>query len=290
MITNVPSAGTKRTSLLVERARRAPKLTMEQERDLLQRWQETRDTKVGNRLVECNLRVVVALAVQYRHYQVGVDLLVAEGSMGLVRAMDRFDLTRTTRFSTYAAYWIRYYMMEYIIRAWSVVGGGSGALKSRVFFRLRRERAKVYNQMGEGNEADASLASAMNVTVPQLTKLKSRLEHRDLSLELSSSGGDSRRTILDTLGVSASQHDELDSAQTIARVQPVLKLALEKLNGRERAIVLDRLMGCEDTVPSLSELGARFGVSRERVRQLEGAVKRKLRAIMIETGAVDATA
>jgi RNA polymerase sigma-32 factor len=130
----------------------------------------------------------------------------------------------------------------------------------------------------------------MNVTVPQLTKLKSRLEHRDLSLELSSSGGDSRRTILDTLGVSASQHDELDSAQTIARVQPVLKLALEKLNGRERAIVLDRLMGCEDTVPSLSELGARFGVSRERVRQLEGAVKRKLRAIMIETGAVDATA
>jgi RNA polymerase sigma-32 factor len=126
----------------IRQAADAPRLTREEEKELIRRWQRSRDRKAAEKLARCSMRYVVAIACKYRRYNVPIDVLISEGNLGLVRAMDKFDLEQENRFSTYATYWIRYYVLDHIMRSWSIVGGGSGALKTRLFFRLRLEKGK----------------------------------------------------------------------------------------------------------------------------------------------------
>lgn len=261
---------------MVQRAYAAPRLSREEERELLARWQNHRDKKAAAKLTACSLRFVVAVANKHRRYAVPVDVLVSEGSLGLVQAMDKFDLQQETRFSTYATYWIRFYIIDHIMRTWSIVGGGSGALKTRLFFRLRRERARAWSLYGTTEMADRVVAERLNLTPLELERMSRQLDQRDLSLNVPTRE-DSSATLLDTLPVEADQVQRLERAQALQRLEPVLAEALGTLSARERAIVEHRLMADAEDEQSLSKLGERFGVSRERVRQIEDGLKAKLR-------------
>lgn len=261
---------------LEQKARQAPKLSREEERALIARWQTTGDKKAAELLTKCSMRYVVAMAYKHRRYNVPLDVLISEGSLGLVRAMEKFDLEQDTRFSTYATYWIRYYVNDYIMRNWSVVGGGCGALKTRVFFRLRRERARAWSLYGESEQADKVVAERLELTRKDLARLSHQLEQRDVSLN-APMREDYTTTLLDTLPSDVDQIEHVERSQAIAKLSPLLNDALATLSARERAIVEQRLMAPTEDEESLSKLGEVFGVSRERVRQIEEAVKTKLR-------------
>lgn len=267
------------SSALVARARRQPKLTKVEERELLHRWQVHRDQRAANALAERSLRYVVAVAARYRSYKVPMDVLISEGNLGLVRAMDKFDLNQETRFSTYAMYWIRYYVIEHIMKSWSVVGGGTGALKTRTFFRLRRERARAWSQFGEGEAAEQALAERLNMTRRRVARLTRQIDQRDVSLNVAAYG-DSSVTLMDTLATDAQQHHDVERVQALERFKPVLDEAISGLSERERLILHKRLMAESEDEESLSSLGVTLSVSRERVRQLEEALKRKLRSFI----------
>src|SRR5690606_41440886 len=148
-----------------------------------QTWVMPGDHRSVVKLIAADLRSVVAIAVKYRRYGLPIGELISEGNFGLVHALSKFEPERGNRFVTYAAYWIRAYILNYIIRSWSLVGVGSGALRSKMFFKLRRERVKITNLLGEGEAADEALAERLSIPKDKLGGMLRRLEARDVSLD-----------------------------------------------------------------------------------------------------------
>ncbi len=254
-----------------------PQHTREEELELVRSYREGGSEVAREALVRAHLRHVVAIALKYRRYGLPVADLVAEGNFGIVHALSKFDASRGTRFVTYAAYWIRAYILNYIIRSWSLVGVGSGALRSKTFFKLRRERVRITNLVGEGPEADELLGKAMGMPVEKVTAMVRRLESRDLSLD-AQVWDDSATTVLDTLvSPGNDQEQQVGDQETRLNVQEVVRDSLKHLDKRERYIVEKRLMADREDELSLAEIGRRLGVSRERARQLEARARRKLK-------------
>lgn len=254
-----------------------PQLTREAELELARAWIERADSAAADKLVRAHLRYVVAIALKYRRYGVPLSELIAEGNFGVVHALKKFQPERGNRFVTYAAYWIRAYILNYVIRSWSLVGAGSGALRSKMFFRLRREKVRVLNLVGDGEDADELLATRLGLTKDQVQAMLRRLESRDVSLD-SKVFDDSATSLVDTL-VAPGQ----DQEQTLAtsgihdKLRGAVRDAVKELDERERFIVENRLMADPEDELSLAELGRRLGVSRERARQLEARAKKKLK-------------
>jgi RNA polymerase sigma-32 factor len=254
-----------------------PQHTREEELELVRAYRESGSEAARESLVRAHLRHVVAIALKYRRYGLPVADLVAEGNFGIVHALSKFDATRGTRFVTYAAYWIRAYILNYIIRSWSLVGVGSGALRSKTFFKLRRERVRITNLVGDGPEADELLSKAMNMPVEKVTAMVRRLESRDLSLD-AQVWDDSATTVLDTLVAPGNdQEQQVGDQETRLSVADLVRDSLKHLDKRERYIVEKRLMADREDELSLAEIGRRLGVSRERARQLEARARRKLK-------------
>ncbi len=262
---------------LITQAKRAPKLEREEERTLLRRWQEGRDRSAADRLVQANMRHVVFIALKYRRYGVPVEELIAEGNLGLMRALDKFSADHGTRFGTYAAYWIRSFVVACVLKSRSLVGGGSGVFNTRTFFRLRRERAKARTLLGDTEAANEMVANAMSVPTEQLQQMEQRLDSQDVSLD--SPLHDMPGSMLDTIGEEA-EYEELEHNDTLSKMLAPMNEAFQELNERELYIVKHRLMADPDEELSLSQLGEQFGVSRERVRQLEERAKEKLRTFL----------
>jgi len=273
---------------MVRKANDAPRLSREEERDLIRLWQVHRDKRAAERLTRCSLRYVIAVAYKHRRYDVPVDVLVSEGNLGLIRAMGKFDLEQDTRFSTYATYWIRYYIVDHIMRTWSIVGGGSGALKSRLFFRLRRERARAWSLHGNTETAERLVAERLDLSRQEVSRLSQQIDRRDVSLD-TPLRDESNSTMIDTLCNEADQVEQLARAQILQKLTPLLTEALGTLSARERLIVEQRLMANEEDEQSLSKLGETFGISRERVRQIEDALKAKLRRYISQRCSIDDT-
>jgi RNA polymerase sigma-32 factor len=254
-----------------------PQHTREEEHALVVKYRETGNEAARDALVRAHLRHVVAIALKYRRYGLPVADLVAEGNFGIVHALGKFEPERGTRFVTYAAYWIRAYILNYIIRSWSLVGVGSGALRSKTFFKLRRERVRITNLVGEGPEADELLAQSMNMPTEKVTAMVRRLEARDLSLD-AQVWDDSATTVLDTLVAPGNdQEQQVADGELRLNVQAMVRDSLKHLDKRERYIVEKRLMADREDELSLAEIGRRLGVSRERARQLEARARRKLK-------------
>lgn len=208
--------------------------------------------------------------------------LIAEGNFGIVHALRKFEPERGNRFVTYAAYWIRAYILNYIIRSWSLVGVGSGALRSKMFFKLRRERVRVVNQLGEGEEAEKALAERLGLPREQVMAMLRRLEARDVSLD-TRVYDDSATTLGDTLvSPDADQETQLASDELGDFAIDAVRAAVGQLDARERFIVEKRLLADASDELSLAEIGRRLGVSRERARQLEARAKRKLKLSITE--------
>ncbi len=252
-------------------------LSREDELRFARAWRDDRSQSAADALVRAHLRYVVATAVKYRRYGVPLNELIAEGNFGLVHALKKFDPERGFRFVTYAAYWIRAYILNYIIRSWSLVGSGSGALRSKMFFKLRRERVRLANLVGDRDEAEEMLAQKLNVSRPQLSGMLRRLEARDVSLD-TKVFDDTATALVDTLvSPDESQEQTLSESETLSSLRSVVAGAVSKLDPRERYIVEARLMADSEDKLSLAEIGRSLGVSRERARQLESRAKSKLK-------------
>ena len=248
-------------------------LTPAEERELASRWRHGRDHEAASRLVTANLRFVVKIAFEYRTYGLRLLDLIQEGNLGLLVAVDRFDPERGVRLTTYAVWWIRAYIQEYIRRQWSLVRFGTTRAEQRCFYRLRRERQRL--ERGGGRADPDRLASALGIRREELETIESRITRRDLSLDdpayvdTDETKGD--RLADDRPGPESSVAEQELWDEAKRRIQQ----ALRELDPRERAIVARRYLSAKPA--TLKELGVVFGISRERVRQLEARAKAKLR-------------
>ncbi|MGF1466500.1 MAG: RNA polymerase sigma factor RpoD/SigA [Sandaracinaceae bacterium] len=258
----------------MERVRAIPTLSREDEHDLAVRVREG-DQAAIDKLVESNLRFVVAVALQYRRYGIRISELIAEGNLGLMMAVRKFDPDRGTRFVTYAGYWIRAYVLDLVVRSTTMVGAGSGPLRSKLFFRLRRERAKVSNLAADPEERVRLLAERFDVPPEKMEKMLRRLDARDVSLN-APLFTDSGATLMDALPeTDPDQENVFLDHERQKLLEDNLGSALDVLDQRERFIMEQRYMGDEEV--SLASLGRTLGVSRERARQLEARAKKKLK-------------
>jgi RNA polymerase sigma-32 factor len=269
--------GSSTLSQYIARVQTIPPLSREEEHELACRVRDANDPDAARQLIEANLRYVVAIALSYRRYGVRLADLISEGNVGLMIALRKFDPSRGTRFVTYAAHWIRAYVLDHVIRAWSIVGVGAGPLRSKVFFRLRREKAKILASTSDAIEANERLAERFGTTTDKIALLAHRLEARDVSLD-AKVFDDGASTVLDTLpGQGPTQEEEFFVHERSSAVHARVREAVQKLDPRERFIVEVRMMADGPEELSLAEIGRRLGVSRERARQLEARAKQKLR-------------
>jgi RNA polymerase sigma-32 factor len=274
-----PSLGESGSTLshYIARVQAIQPLSREDEYALACRVRDLGDDEAARQLVEANLRYVVAIALSYRRYGVRLADLVSEGNVGLMIALKKFDPDRGTRFVTYAAHWIRAYVLDHVIRAWSIVGVGAGPLRSKVFFRLRREKAKILASTSDTVEANERLAEKFGTTPEKITMLAHRLEARDVSLD-AKVFDDGAATVLDTLpSGGVSQEEAYLGQERTTAISACVREAVEKLDPRERFIVEVRMMADGQDELSLAEIGRRLGVSRERARQLEARAKQKIK-------------
>lgn len=259
----------------IQRVKGLPALSREEEHELALRVRDHADEAAVEALVRANLKYVVAIAVTYRRYDLRLADLVAEGNVGLVTAVKKFDPDKGTRFVTYASYWIRALILNAVIKNWSLVGGGAGALRSKLFFRLRRERARMSNLVQAREEALDALAEQLGVSSERLEGMLQRLEGRDVSLD-APVFDDGHATGLDLLEDTTAPQDDVVTARAQEQfLGDRVRDAMASLDARERYIVEQRMMADEEL--SLAEIGRRLGVSRERARQLETRAAKKLR-------------
>jgi RNA polymerase sigma-32 factor len=257
----------------IQQVRAIPKLSREEEHELALRALEG-DQEASDRLVEANLRYVIAIALQYRRYGIKLGDLIAEGSVGLVTAVRKFDPHRGTRFVTYAGYWIRAFVLEAVVRSSTMVGAGSGPFRSKLFFRLRRERARLSNVIADPDELIETLASEFDTTKEKMTDLLRRLDQREISLD-APAYQDSESTLVELLPGNYEPQDQIIARRRRQTgIQMRLEGAMSQLDERERLIVEKRILS--DDAASLAALGRELGVSRERARQLEARAKKKL--------------
>ncbi|MCZ6805504.1 MAG: sigma-70 family RNA polymerase sigma factor [Deltaproteobacteria bacterium] len=258
----------------IQQVRAIPKLSREEEHGFALRALDG-DQEAADKLVEANLRYVIAIALQYRRYGVKLGDLIAEGSVGLVTAVRKFDPHRGTRFVTYAGYWIRAFVLEAVVRSSTMIGAGSGPFRSKLFFRLRRERARLSNLIADPDELIEKLASEFETTPEKMTELLRRLDQREISLD-APAYHDSDATLVEMLPSAEEPQDVIVERQRRrSGIRTRLEGALAVLDDRERLIVEKRILS--DDSASLASLGRELGVSRERARQLEVRAKKKLR-------------
>jgi RNA polymerase sigma-32 factor len=267
------------TNRYIATANRVPRVTREEEEVLVARWRGSADRRAADKLVASHLRDVVAIALRFRFYGTPVGELIAEGNLGLLKALEKYDTSFGTRFGTYAAYWIRAYVVGHALRSWSMVGNRSGVMRSKLFFKLRRERARLESMHGVGGDVNTLLAERMNVTETKLAVMLNRMDARDVSLD-DPIGDDSRTTLGDQLLGGEDQEQSYAQHQLRQRMTEVLEDALRTLDARERFIVEARLMADHEEELSLADIGRQLGVSRERARQLEKRARDKLRGAL----------
>jgi RNA polymerase sigma-32 factor len=263
-------------SAYLQRIDRFPLLTAAEERQLARAWHDRHDRTAAQRLALANLRFVVKIAFEYRAYGIRLLDLIQEGNLGLLVAVDRFDPGRNVRLTTYAVWWIRAYIQEYIRRSWSMVRFGTTRAEQRCFYQLRRERQKLERS---GEKADPErLARALGVPLAELERIETRIMRRDLSLD------DPAYTDADETRGERIADDEPGPEARVAGgeaselARAGIQRALDTLDGRERAIIERRYLRGSDRAATLRELGAALGISGERVRQLEARAKAKMRA------------
>jgi len=264
----------------IRQAMHAPVLTREYEQDLARRWRDHRDEAALHELASAYMRLVIAMAGRFRNYGLPMGDIVQEGNIGLMQAADRFDPERDVRFSTYASWWIRAAIQDFVLRNWSIVRTGTTAAQKSLFFNLRRLRARIDGGDGQMSEAGRrEAAEHLGVSVGDVAMMEARLSGPDRSLN-APVGEDGDAEAVDLLADQRPDPEEtvlgFHDGATRARW---LNAALRALNPRERAVIEQRRLAEEQI--TLELLGSRLGISKERVRQIESTALRKLRMALI---------
>jgi RNA polymerase sigma-32 factor len=249
-------------------------LSLEAEQELSRRWQVNEDKQALAALINAHLGLVIKIATEFRNSGPSMEDLIQEGHVGLTIAARRFDPTKATRLATYATYWIRACMMEYVVRSHGPVRIGTTRSQRKIFFGLGRARRRLER---EGQPASPDqLAKVLGVPADDVESMSTRLSGHDVSLDAPRSMDDERRAS-NLLAVDLPSQEDLfaDGQEEDSRKQ-LLNEALKLLDPRERAILKARHMSARPT--TLGALGKKFGISRERVRQLELRAVAKLRS------------
>jgi RNA polymerase sigma-32 factor len=282
--TNTTSMPTTQTiDRYVSEINRYKLLTREAEMALAVRYRDGGDLEAAHQLVVSNLRFVVKIAHEYRGYGFKLLDLIQEGNIGLMMAVKKFDPAKGYRLISYAVWWIRAYIQNFIIRSWSLVKLGTTQAQRKLFFKLRSERERADRAAGPGETASTQeLASRLEVGETDVLDMEMRLSARDFSLDVELDEG-ARQTHLDLLKSDGeTQEDELAEHEEKALVRGKVAQAMQSLNEKERYIVENRLM--TDEPKTLHEIGEHFHISRERARQIEGNVLRKIRTALVGSG------
>lgn len=264
----------------MQEVQRHPLLTPEQERELAEEYHRTGNVDIAAKLVTANLRLVVKLAYEYRRAYRNIMDLVQEGNIGLMQAVKRYDPYRGVKLSSYAAWWIRAYMLRYILNNWRLVKLGTTQAQRKLFFNLNKEKAKL-SAMGI-EPSHAEIAKRLSVEEKDVVEMDRRLASSDASLDTPIGDADGRQTTrMDLLPSVGAGPDQLTESY---QLQEMLREHLDDfkltLSGKD-LIIFERRMIADEPI-TLQELGEEFGVSRERVRQLEARLAGKLRAFLSE--------
>lgn len=255
-----------------------PMLEREHELELARRWRDEGDEAALHEMVQSYARLVIAMASKFRNYGLPIGDLIQEGNIGLMQAANRFDPERGVRFSTYATWWIRASIQDYVLRNWSIVRTGTTAAQKALFFNLRRLRAKIEgDKEREGlNPADRrKIAKKLKTRVKDVEDMEARFSGGDQSLNatISMEGEDEWQSML--VDERPNPEDIVTGMKDSRSRSQWLQEALGELNDREQKIIRDRHLGY-DTV-TLEALGSELGISKERVRQIESSAISKLR-------------
>lgn len=260
----------------LQRIRKFPMLDAEEEFQLARRWADQSDVQAAHKLVTSHLRLVAKIAMGYRGYGLPLGELISEGNVGMMQAVMRFDPDRGFRLATYAMWWIRAAIQEYILHSWSLVKMGTTAAQKKLFFNLR----KLKGQMQAIDEGDLSpehvteIATRLNVSEPDVVQMNRRISSADTSLNapLREEGeGEWQDWLVDQ---EESQELRLAENEELSKRRELLVDALQTLSDRERQILAERRL--RDNPTTLENLSQRYGISRERVRQIEVRAFEKL--------------
>ena len=268
---------------MVRAAMKAPYLERDEEHDLAVRWKDKQDQEALHQLTTAHMRLVISMAAKFKHFGLSMTDLIQQGHIGLLEAAARFEPERQVRFSTYATWWIRASIQDYVLRNWSIVRGGTSSAQKSLFFNMRRLRARL----SKGNDTLKTphlyeeIARALRVSRDDVALMDSRLSRPDASLNA---------PVIESDGTSADRQDFLVSDAPLPdeiagndidgeRRTAWLNDALVVLNARELKIIKERRLA-EDGA-TLESLGQTLGISKERVRQIESRALEKLRAALI---------
>ncbi|WP_172328764.1 RNA polymerase factor sigma-32 [Mangrovicoccus sp. HB161399] len=267
---------------LSRHAMKAELLDAETELKLAYAWRDQRDERALHRLITAYMRLAISMASKFRRYGAPMNDLIQEASLGLMKAADKFDPDRGVRFSTYAVWWIKASIQDYVMRNWSMVRTGSTSSQKSLFFNLRRVQARLEREaeargeMLDSHQLRHMIATEVGVPLQDVEMMEGRLSGSDFSLNATQSSDEDGREWIDTLEDEGSQSShQVELEHDAAHLRDYLGVAMEALNERERFIIRERKLR-EDT-RTLESLGQELGLSKERVRQLEAAAFTKMR-------------
>ncbi len=261
---------------------RAELLDAETELALAYAWRDQRDEAALHRLITAYMRLAISMASKFKRYGAPMNDLIQEASLGLMKAADKFDPDRGVRFSTYAVWWIKASIQDYVMRNWSMVRTGSTSSQKSLFFNMRRVQAQLEREAAaRGERLDRyqirqMIATEVGVPLHDVEMMEGRLSGSDYSLNATQSSDDEGREWIETIEDNSLQADEtVPYSKDMNTLREWLIRALSELNERERFIVCERKL--RDDPRTLESLGNELGLSKERVRQLEAAAFGKLR-------------
>ncbi|WP_424177313.1 RNA polymerase factor sigma-32 [Yoonia sp. TsM2_T14_4] len=263
-------------------AMRAELLDAETELRLAYAWRDQRDEEALHRLITAYMRLAISMASKFKRYGAPMNDLIQEASVGLMKAADKFDPDRGVRFSTYAVWWIKASIQDYVMRNWSMVRTGSTSSQKSLFFNMRRVQARLEREAAaegvhlETHELHEKIAIEVGVPLHDVQMMDGRLSGSDFSLNATQSMEDEGREWIDALEDDAPQAAEkVENSHDTDTLRQWLVTALTALNDREQFIVRERKL--RDDPRTLESLGSELGLSKERVRQLEAAAFGKMR-------------
>jgi RNA polymerase sigma-32 factor len=271
----------------LDQVRQQPLLSPEEERELAERHRDEQDPRAAEKLLGSHLRLVVKIARGYRGYGLPAGELIAEGNVGLVQALGKFDPDRGFRFATYAMWWIRAAIQEHILHNWSLVKMGTTAGQKKLFFNLRRIKSQL-GELGGGDlppETVATIARELAVDVDEVVTMNRRLAGGDASLSMPTTEDGDREWVDTLVDDTQNQADRVAEHSELSWRRGLMARAMAGLNQRERHIIEERRL--KDDPVTLEELAQVYGVSRERIRQIEARAFDKLQAAVIAAAAND---
>jgi len=273
MMADLPAVKNSLESYLIE-INRFPLLTPEEEFQLAVRYRKFNDIKAAHRLITSHLRFVVKVAFEYRTYGVKLLDLIQEGNMALMTAVKKYDPDKGYRFISYAVWWIRAYIQNYIVKTWSLVKIGTTQAQKKLFYKIGKVR-KALESNGENEKKYELLAKNLDVSKEDIIEMEQRMSSRDLSLDAPFDEGQ-ELTHLDLLREEAPNQEEALAQQEAKKIREREVLnAMKRLNEKEAYVIKNRIMA--DAPLTLQEIGDHLKLSRERVRQIESEALGKLK-------------